>query len=175
MDSTNRLAVLISSTKITATVDRLAVKINRDYRNKAPLLLGILNGSFVFMADLVRRLDLPLEIDFIHLSSYGGGTESSGKINVVQDLRSTVRGRDILVIEDIIDTGLTVAYLLEYLGKKRPSSLKLCTLLDKPSRRRVSVSIDYIGITVPDKFLVGYGLDYNEQYRNLPDICVMEE
>jgi hypoxanthine phosphoribosyltransferase len=173
MNSENRPEVLIPGTEISAAIDRLATDIRRDYAGKGPLLLGILKGSFMFMADLVRRLDFPLEIEFVRLSSYGGGTESSGKINVVQGLRSAVRGKDVLVVEDIIDTGLTVAYLLDYLRKKRPSSLKLCALLDKPSRRRVPVSIDYTGITVPDKFLVGYGLDCDEVYRNLPDICVL--
>jgi len=175
MNSTNRPEVLIPRAEIAAAIDRLAAEINRDYRDKNPLLLGILKGSFMFMADLVRRLDFPLEIEFVRLSSYGQGTESSGKINVVQGLRTAVRGRNVLVAEDIIDTGLTVAYLLEYLRKKRPASLKLCALLDKPSRRRVPVSIDYTGITVPDKFLVGYGLDCDEQYRNLPDVCALGE
>jgi hypoxanthine phosphoribosyltransferase len=175
MNSENMTEVIIPGVEISAAIDRLAADIRRDYTGKEPLLLGILKGSFMFMADLVRRLDFPLEIEFVRLSSYGGGTESSGKINVVQGLRSAVRGKDVLVVEDIIDTGLTVAYLLEYLHKKRPASVRLCALLDKPSRRRVPVSIDYTGITVPDKFLVGYGLDCDELYRNLPDICVLGE
>ena len=175
MNSEPKREVLIPATEIAAAVDRLAAEIQRDYQDRTPVLLGILKGSFMFMADLVRRLDFPLEIDFVRLSSYGHGTESSGKIQVVQGLRSAVRGRDVLVVEDIIDAGLTVAYLLEYLRKKRPASLKLCTLLDKPSRRRVPVSIDYIGITVPDKFLIGYGLDCDEKYRNLPDVCILGE
>jgi hypoxanthine phosphoribosyltransferase len=175
MHSEGKPEVLYSSTEIAATVDRLVAEIRRDYLGKEPLLLGILKGSFMFMADLVRKLDFPLEVEFVRLSSYGRGTESSGKINIVQGLRSAVKGRDVLVVEDIIDTGLTVAYLMEYLRKKRPASLKLCALLDKPSRRRIPVSIDYIGITVPDKFLVGYGLDCDEKYRNLPDVCVLEE
>ncbi|HEY33549.1 MAG TPA: hypoxanthine phosphoribosyltransferase [Dehalococcoidia bacterium] len=174
MNSESRPEVLISSNEIAATVDRLAAEIRRDYLGKDPLLLGILKGSFMFMADLIRLLDFPLEVEFVRLSSYGRGTESSGKMNVVQGLRSTVKGRDVLVVEDIVDTGLTVAYLMEYLSKKRPALLKLCALLDKPSRRRVPVSIDYIGITVPDKFLVGYGLDCDEKYRNLPDVCILE-
>jgi hypoxanthine phosphoribosyltransferase len=175
MNSESRPEVLYSSTEIAATVGRLAAEIRGDYLDKEPLLLGILKGSFVFMADLVRRLDSPLEVEFVRLSSYGRGTESSGRISVVQGLRSAVRGRDVLVIEDIIDTGLTVAYLLDYLRKKRPASLRLCALLDKPSRREVPVPIDYLGITVPNKFLVGYGLDYDEKYRNLPDVCVLED
>ena len=175
MDITDRPEVLIPGVDIAVAVDRLAAEISNDYLGKVPLLLGILKGSFMFIADLVRRLDFPLEIEFVRLSSYGRGTESSGRINVVQGLRSTVKGRDVLVTEDIIDTGLTVAYLMDYLRKKRPASLRLCTLLDKPSRRRVPVSIDYTGITVPDKFLVGYGLDCDEKYRNLPDICCLED
>ena len=128
----------------------------------------------MFMADLVRLLDFPLEVDFIRLSSYGSGRESSGTVKVVQGLRSAVKDRHLLIVEDIIDTGITVAFLLDYLRKQQPASLKLCTLLDKPSRRRVPVEIDYLGNTVPDKFLVGYGLDFDEKYRNLPDIYSLE-
>ncbi|UCB43181.1 MAG: hypoxanthine phosphoribosyltransferase [Dehalococcoidales bacterium] len=175
MNTEHRPEVLISSREIATTIDRLATEISRDYLGKEPLLLGILKGSFMFMADLIRRLDFQLEVDFVRLSSYGRGTESSGKIQVVQGLRTIVRDREVLVIEDIIDTGLTVAYLLEYLRKKRPASLRLCTLLDKPSRRRVPVPIDYLGTTIPDRFLVGYGLDYDERFRNLPDVCVLED
>jgi hypoxanthine phosphoribosyltransferase len=156
-------------------VARLAAEISHDYRDKNPLLIGILTGSFVFMADLIRALDFPLELDFVRLSSYGHGTQTSGSIRVEQRLRSAAKGRHVLVIEDIVDTGITVTFLLDYLKKKKPASLALCALLDKPSRRRVPVTIDYPGITVPDKFLVGYGLDFNEKYRNLPDICVMEK
>jgi hypoxanthine phosphoribosyltransferase len=153
----------------------LASQISRDYRNKDPLLIGILKGSFVFMADLIRCLDFPLELDFIRLSSYGCSTQTSGRVRVVQGLRSVVKARHVLIVEDIVDTGITVAFLLEYLKKKKPASLKICTLLDKPSRRRVPVVIDYLGINVPDKFLVGYGLDCDEKYRNLPDVYVLEE
>jgi hypoxanthine phosphoribosyltransferase len=167
--------ILFSRKKIAAMVRQLAAEINRDYQDKNPLLIGVLKGSFVFLADLVRRLVFPLEVDFIRLSSYGSGQESSGQIKVVQGLSTPVKGRDVLVIEDIVDTGLTIAFLLGYLRKKRPSSLKLCALTDKPSRRRVPLTIDYLGFTAPDKFLVGYGLDWDEKYRNLPDICVIEE
>ncbi|GAH79711.1 unnamed protein product, partial [marine sediment metagenome] len=134
----------------------------------------VLKGSFMFMADLIRLLDFPLEVEFIRLSSYGGGRKSSGKIKVVQGLQSEVRGRHILVIEDIVDTGLTTGFLLDYLGKKKPASLRLCALTDKPSRRKTPVTIDYRGLTVPDKFIVGYGLDWDEKFRYLPDICVLE-
>jgi hypoxanthine phosphoribosyltransferase len=175
MTSSNEPRVLIPRAEVASAVARLAAQVSRDYRDKDPLLIGILKGSFVFMADLVRALDFPLELDFVRLSSYGRGRQSSGSIRVVQGLRSRVRGRHVLVIEDIIDTGTTAAFLLDYLKKKRPGSLRLCALLDKPARRRVPVTIDYLGITVPDKFLVGYGLDCNEKYRNLPDVCVLED
>jgi len=125
------------------------------------------------MADLVRQLDLPGEIEFIRISSYGAGRESTGKVKVVQNMETPAEGRDILVVEDIVDTGLTVSFLLDYLSQKNPASLKLCALLDKPSRRRVQVNIDYLGFTVPDKFIVGYGLDCNEEFRCLPDICYL--
>jgi hypoxanthine phosphoribosyltransferase len=161
--------------EIASIVKRLAAEISRDYRDKNPLLIGILKGSFVFMADLIRCLDFPMEVDFIRLSSYGSGTQTSGNVRVVQGLRSKLRSRHVLVVEDIIDTGITVALLIEYLKKKKPASLKLCALLDKSSRRRVPMTIDYLGTAVPDKFVVGYGLDFSEQYRNLPDICVLED
>jgi hypoxanthine phosphoribosyltransferase len=162
-------------TEIEAAVGRLAAAITGDYRGKNPILLGILKGSFIFMADLVRRLDFPLEVDFVRLASYGKGQETSGKIKVVQGLRTPVGGRHVLMVEDIVDTGLTISFLQDYLKKKNPASLRLCALTDKPSRRRVPVAIDYLGFTVPDKFLVGYGLDCDEQFRHLPDICSLEE
>jgi hypoxanthine phosphoribosyltransferase len=167
--------VLIPRAAVASAVAQLAAQLSCDYRDKNPLLIGVLKGSFVFMADLVRALDFSLEVDFVSLSSYGSGKESSGNVRIEQDLRSRARDRHVLVVEDIIDTGTTVAFLMKYLKKKRPVSLRLCTLLDKPSRRRVAVTIDYLGMAVPDKFLVGYGLDCNEKYRNLPDICVLEE
>ena len=175
MSSQANYQVLFSRQEIEATVRKLAAEVGKDYRGKNPLLIGILKGSFVFMADLVRLLDFPLEIEFIRLSSYGRGMESSGEIKVVQGLSSQIKGREVLVIEDIVDTGLTINFLLDYLRKKKPASLKLCALTDKPSRRQIPVTIDYLGFTVPDKFLVGYGLDLDEKFRNLPDICVLEE
>ena len=167
--------ILFSRVKIDATVRRLATEIVRDYQGKHPLFISVLKGSFVFMADLIRFLDFPLEVDFIRVSSYGKGTQTSGKVKVVQGLRSSIKGRDVLVIEDIVDTGLTIAFLLDYLRKKEPASLRLCSLTDKPSRRKIPVTIDYLGFTVPNKFVVGYGLDYDEKFRNLPDICVVED
>jgi len=167
--------VLYTKEEIAERVARLAQQISTDYQGKCPLLVGILKGSFVFMADLIRLLQIPVEIDFISLSSYGSAKVTSGKVKVVQGLRFPVKGRDVLVIEDIVDTGLTVGFFMDYLRKKKPSSLKLCALFDKPSRRQTPISIDYIGFTVPDKFLVGYGLDHNEKFRHLPDLCVLED
>jgi len=175
MDSQVRLHSLFPRAEIESAVKRLASEITGDYHDKNPLLIGILKGSFMFLADLARQLDFPLELEFIRLSSYGSGRQTSGRVKVVQGLRSVVRDRHVLVVEDIVDTGITVAFLLDYLKKKKTASQRLCALMDKPSRRRVTVDIDYLGFTVPDKFLVGYGLDCDEQYRNLPDICYLEE
>ncbi len=174
MSSESKPRILFSREEISATVSRLAAEIKQDYQGKHPLLLGILKGSFVLMADLIRLLNFPLEVEFIRLSSYGGSRQSSGRIKVVQGLRSPIKGRDILVIEDIVDTGLTISFLLDYLRQRKPASLKLCALTDKPSRRQVPVTIDYPGFTVPDEFIVGYGMDWNEQFRYLPELCSIE-
>jgi hypoxanthine phosphoribosyltransferase len=174
MDCQPKPQVLFTKDEIEAAVRRLAAEIRRDYQGKYPLLIGVLKGSFVFMADLIRLLDFPLEVEFIKLSSYGRGMESSGKIKVVQGLRARVRDREVLVVEDIVDTGMAVSFLLDYLRKKKPASLRLCSLTDKPSRRQVLVTIDYLGLTVPNKFIVGYGIDWDERFRNLPDICTVE-
>lgn len=171
----SQLKILVSRDQIAKTVTRLALEINRDYQGKQPLLISVLKGSFVFMADLIRQLDLPLELDFVKLASYGAARESSGKVRVVQGVKTPVKGRDVLVIEDIVDTGITISFLLDYLDKKRPASLKLCALTDKPSRRRATVPIDYLGFSVPNKFIVGYGLDCDEKFRNLPHICTLED
>jgi hypoxanthine phosphoribosyltransferase len=170
-----QLKILISRDEIANAVGRLASEIERDYQGKQPLLISVLKGAFVFMADLIRQLDLPLELEFVRLSSYGAARESSGRVRVIQGLKTPIKGRDILVIEDIVDTGITISFLLDYLRKKKPASLKLCVLTDKPSQRRVPVSIDYLGFTVPDKFVVGYGLDFDEKFRYLPEICVIED
>jgi hypoxanthine phosphoribosyltransferase len=170
-----QLEILISRDEIAKAVNRLAREIKRDYQGKQPLLIGVLKGSFVFMADLIRQLDLPLELDFVRLSSYGAARESSGNVRVVQELKTPVKGRDVLVVEDIVDTGITTSFLLDYLRRGKPASLKLCALTDKPSRRRVPVSIDYLGLSLPDKFVVGYGLDCDERFRNLPDIYALED
>jgi len=174
MSSQSKPHILFCKGEIEATVKRLAAEIKQDYQGKHPLLVGILKGSFMFMADLIRLLNFPLEVEFIRLSSYGGGKESSGRIKVVQGLHSPIKGREVLVIEDIVDTGLTISFLLDYLWKRKPASLKLCALADKPSRRQAPVTIDYLGFTVPNKFIVGYGIDWDEKFRYLPDICFVE-
>jgi len=175
MKSKSKLTVLHTGEEIKAVVTSLADEITQAYAGKCPLVIGVLKGSFIFMADLVRNLNFPLELDFIRLSSYGCGTESSGKVKVIQDIITPSEGRDVLVVEDIVDSGYSISFLLGYLQKKKSASVKLCCLMDKPLRRKVPVPVDYVGFTVPDKFLVGYGLDCAEQYRNLPDICVLEE
>jgi hypoxanthine phosphoribosyltransferase len=175
MDSESGLHTLFPRAEIGAAVSRLAEEITSDYQDKRPVLIGILKGVFVFMADLVRQLDFPLEVEFVRLSSYGSGRETSGTVDVVQGLSCPIKARHVLVVEDIVDTGITVAFLMDYLEKQKPASRRLCALADKPSRRRVPVNIDYLGFTVPDKFLVGYGLDCDEQYRNLPDISFLED
>jgi len=170
----SQLKVLITQDEIKQAVARLAAEIRQDYTSKEPLLVGILKGSFVFMADLIRQLELPVEVDFVKLSSYGAGSETSGKVKVVQGLKTPIKGRHVLVVEDIVDTGLTISFLLNYLQKKKPASLRLCALTDKPSRRQVPVTIDYLGFAVPDRFIVGYGIDWNEKFRYLPDICFID-
>ena len=170
-----QLKILISCDEIAKAVSRLAREIERDYQDKQPLLIGVLKGSFMFMADLIRQLDLPLDLDFVRLSSYDAARESSGKVEVVHEMKTPVKGRDVLVVEDIVDTGITISFLLDYIKIKQPASLKVCTLTDKPSRRRVQVPIDYRGFTVSNKFIVGYGLDCDQKFRNLPDIYTLED
>lgn len=174
MGSQAKPRILLTSQEIAGGVRRLAAEISRDYQDKCPILLGVLKGSFMFMADLIRYLDFPLDVEFIRLSSYGRGTQTSGQIKVIQGVRCPIKGREVLVVEDIVDTGLTTSFLMDYLRRRKPASLRLCALTEKPSRRRIPVTIDYLGFTVPDKFLVGYGLDCDEKYRNLPDICFLE-
>lgn len=175
MIAPEHLTPLITEEEISGEVKRLAQEINRDYQGRHPLLLGVLKGCFIFMADLVRLLEIPVEIDFVRLSSYGSAKSTSGDIEVVQGLRSEVEGRDILIVEDIVDTGITVGYFTDYLRRKKPASLKLCAIFDKPSRRKVAVTVDYLGFTIPDTFVVGYGLDYDEKFRHLPGLYAMED
>jgi hypoxanthine phosphoribosyltransferase len=169
-----RLQLLLSRSEIAEGVRRLAAEIRKDYRDKNPVLIGVLRGGFVFLADLVRELDIPLSVDFAGVESYRG-TESSGRVRVTHGVGLPIRGKDVLVVEDIVDTGRTTSHLLKYLRSKGPASLKLCVLLDKPSRREVEVHIDYLGFTVPDRFLVGYGLDIDQEHRHHPVIYVLDE
>jgi hypoxanthine phosphoribosyltransferase len=166
-------SVLISRQEIKKAIARLAKQIRKDYEGKNPVVISVLKGSAVFFADLIREMNMPLQVEFIQLSSYGSSTETSGKVKVVHRLRTSIKGRHVLVVEDIVDTGYTLSYLLKYLARKKPASLKLCALTDKPSRRIVPIKIDYLGFTVPDKFIVGYGIDFGEKFRYLPDICVI--
>lgn len=173
-ESSQNLQVLYTRSEIETAVNRLAEEITRDYQGGKPILVSVLKGSVIFLADLARRLEFPLELEFVQLSSYGSGTESSGKIRMAQVLKTPLKDRDVLIVEDIVDSGQSMAFLLEQLRKKKPASIKLCCLLDKPSRRKVAVTVDYRGFIAPNKFIVGYGMDYAEQYRNLPEICVIE-
>lgn len=169
--------ILIDEKEISELCDRLAAQINQDYRNsgKRLLLLCILKGSVMFTADLMKRMELPVEIDFMKVSSYGAGTSTSGNVNILLDLhRRDLPNVDILIVEDIVDSGRTLSYLTEYLRLKGASSVKCCTLLDKPSRRETNFSPDYVGRSIPDEFVVGYGLDYAEQYRHLPYVGVLK-
>jgi hypoxanthine phosphoribosyltransferase len=166
--------ILISEDEIRAKVRELGGLISADYAGRSVTLVSVLKGSLPFMADLMRAIDAPVQIDLMEVSSYGGATtETSGLVRIMKDLSSSISGRDVLIVEDIIDTGLTLNYLLRYLRGKNPASLKICALLDKPARRLVEIPIDYTGFTIPDEFVVGYGLDFGEFYRNLPFIGVL--
>lgn len=168
--------VLFTRQQIEAIVTGMATEINRDYQGRHPLLICVLKGSCVLLSDLMRQLTIPVEVEFVALTSYGQSTQSSGRVKVVKGLSDNrVQDRDVIVIEDILDTGLSLSRLLVYLKRKKPASVKTCVLLDKPSRHKSVVKIDYGGLVVPDCFIVGYGLDWNEQFRQLPDVCVLEE
>ena len=165
--------VLFSQQQLEERVDQIAQEITRDYAGKEIVLISVLRGSFVFMADLCRRIDLPCTIDFMSVSSYGSGTSSTGQVQITKDLSGDISGKYILVVEDILDSGNTLSYLLKLLEQRKPASIRLCTLLDKPERRVKPVEVHYSGFTIPDAFVVGYGLDYAEHYRNLPDIGIL--
>jgi hypoxanthine phosphoribosyltransferase len=167
--------VLISKARIQARVKQLARKISADYRGRDPVLVGVLRGSFVFMADLLREISIPVEVDFIAVSSYGNGTKSGGVVRLNQDLSSTITGRHVILVEDIVDSGLTLTYLLNNLKTRRPGSIEVCTLLDRKDRRQARVPVKYKGFNISDKFVVGYGLDYKQRYRNLPYVSWIEE
>lgn len=166
---------MLSQEEIEKKVVELAGKIQKDYEGQDILLVGILKGASVFVADLMRKIDLNVNIDFMSVSSYGSGTESSGKVKILKDLDVDIEGKNVLIVEDIIDSGATLRNLYDTLMTRNPKSLKLCTLLDKPERRKVHIDVDYVGFTIEDKFIVGYGIDYDEKYRNLPYIAMVED
>ncbi|CAG7839017.1 hypoxanthine phosphoribosyltransferase [Clostridium novyi B str. ATCC 27606] len=167
--------VLFSEEELREKVKKMGKEISKDYKGKDVILVGILKGSVPFMADLMKYIEIPCKIDFMDVSSYGNSTESSGVVRILKDLEFEVEGRDILIIEDIVDTGTTLEYLKTYLKSKNPSSVSVACLLNKPDRRKVEVDVKYLGYEVPDEFLVGYGLDYAEKYRNLPFIGILKE
>lgn len=166
--------ILYSKEEIAEVVARLGAELAAEYHGKNPLVVGVLRGSAPFMMDLVRAMDCYLEIDFMDVSSYGDALESSGNVRIVKDLDTDVRGRNVLLVEDIVDSGRTLEKLLELFSARHAASVKVCTLLDKPERRAVNVAADYVGLTVPNEFVVGYGLDYRQQYRNLPYVGVLK-
>src|SRR5262245_44875547 len=165
--------VLVDSDAIAKKVSEIGGQIARDYAGKDPVLVSILKGALPFLADLMRQVPIPLSLDFLEVSSYGEGTESSGVVRILKDLAHPIEGRHVIVVEDILDTGFTLRYVIEHLQQQKPASLKLVTLLDKPARRIVPIDVDYRGFEIPDRFVVGYGLDYGERYRNLPFIGVL--
>jgi len=165
--------VLFSTEALSKRVGEIAAQITKDYAGKAPMFVSVLRGSFVFLADLVRRVELPCTVDFLAVSSYGKGTVSSGQVQILKDLSEEITGRDIILVEDIVDTGNTLSYLIQMLQTRNPASIRLCALLDKPSRRLKPIQADYFGFSIPDHFVVGYGLDYAERYRNLPYIGIL--
>ncbi len=168
-----RTEILFAREKIRQRVEELAGQISGDYAGKDLIVVGILKGAFIFMADLIRAITVPCRIDFVRLASYGAGSRSSGRVRITKDLELGIAGCDVLIVEDIIDTGITLAYLEGVLRKRRPASLKVCAFLDKKERRQAPFTADYVGFAIPDRFVVGYGLDYGEKYRFLPDVCVL--
>lgn len=166
--------ILVAEEELVKFNAKLGGQITQDYKGKEVLVVGILKGSTIFMSDLIRQIDLPLQIDYMVVSSYGSATESSGVVRIVKDLQHSIENKHVLIVEDIVDTGLTLAYIKEILKGRDPASVKICTLLDKPARRKKDVRLDYVGTEVPDEFIVGYGIDYAEYYRNLPYVASLK-
>jgi hypoxanthine phosphoribosyltransferase len=171
---TERLVPMLTTEQIATRVHELGAQITRDYAGRNLVLVCVLKGSFVFASDLMRAIDLPLRVDFLGVRSYGEGTESSGVVQITQDLSRPIEHEDVLIVEDIVDTGLTIAHLMDLLRTRAPASIKVCSLLHKPARAKVKIGIDYLGFTIEDRFVVGFGLDFAERYRNLPYIGVVE-
>src|SRR5580658_4191681 len=170
---TERFVTMLSAKEIAARVQELGAQITKDYKDRPLVLVCVLKGSFVFASDLMRAIDLPLRVDFLGVRSYGQGTETTGVVQITQDLVRPIEHEDVLLIEDIVDTGLTMAHLVELLRTRGPASVRICALLHKPARARVAVAIDYLGFTIEDRFVVGYGLDLDDRYRNLPYVGVV--
>lgn len=166
--------ILISEEELQKKVNEIGAQISRDYAGKQLLLVGILKGSIVFMADLMRAITIPARIDFMAVSSYGSGVKTSGVVKIIKDLDINLEGYDVLIIEDILDSGMTLSYLVELLKSRNPASVEICALLDKPERHKVEVDLKYKGFTIPDEFVIGYGLDYAEKYRNLPYVGILD-
>lgn len=166
--------VLYSENDLALRVKELAEAIQSDYQDKELLVIGVLKGANIFMGDLIRKIELPIQIDFIAASSYGSSTESSGVVKIVKDLDYSIEGKHVLIVEDIIDSGLTLKYLEENFMSRKPASLEICTLLDKPERRKANIAVKYVGYEIPDEFIVGYGIDYAEKYRNLPYVATLK-
>ncbi len=171
---TERLITMLSAETIASRVRELGALITKEYAGRPLVLVCVLKGSFVFTADLMRQIDLPLRVDFLGVRSYGEGTESSGVVQITQDLSRPIENEDVLIVEDIVDTGLTIAHLMDLFRTRQPRSVKVCALLHKPARAKVAVKVDYLGFTIEDNFVVGYGLDFAEKYRNLPYIGIVE-
>ena len=167
-------SILYSEEQLRQRVKELGTQITADYAGKEPVLASVLRGSYIFMADLTRAIDLPVTVDFMAVSSYGAGTKSSGQVEIKKDLSDSIEGRDLIIVEDILDSGNTLFYLMEILKARKPASIRICTLMDKPDRRTQPIVADYVGFTIPDAFVVGYGLDYNEKYRNLPYVGILK-
>ncbi|HEY9062175.1 MAG TPA: hypoxanthine phosphoribosyltransferase [Pseudobacteroides sp.] len=167
--------ILISKEELGKKVKELGNKISNDYEGKDLILVGVLKGGFVFLADLIRELKIPVEIDFISVSSYGSSSKSSGVVRIIKDIDISITNKHVMIVEDIADTGLTLKYLKEMLQTRGPADIKIIAALDKPSRRKVEIDLDYKGFTIPDEFVIGYGLDYAGKYRNLPDLCILDE
>lgn len=166
--------ILISKEELKVIVDKIGKQITEDYKDKDLLMVSILKGSVIFVADLMRAVDINCAIDFMAVSSYGSGTKTSGVVKIIKDLDKPIDGKDVLIVEDILDSGMTLSYIIDMLSARNPASIKICTLFDKPDRRTMPIKADYIGARVPDEFIVGYGLDYAEKYRNLPYIGVLK-
>ncbi|MBR2831390.1 MAG: hypoxanthine phosphoribosyltransferase [Oscillospiraceae bacterium] len=166
--------IIYDTETLKARIAEMGKTITADYLDKDPIVIGVLKGAFVFMADLIRAIDTPCEVEFLGVSSYGSGTTTTGAVEITRDLGKDIEGRHVIIVEDILDSGVTLAYLKKYLANRCPASIRICTLLDKPARRQADITPDYVGFTCPDEFIVGFGLDYAERYRNLPYIAILK-